>query len=356
MIGVAWKVLSIEIDLNLSDEQIANATPSQSTLANWEFRLGAECYLKVADEVTKKPYSLSQDGAHKLGTDHLIKTISYEHNGAIKNVCLDADGSGKSTEAIVEAIAKSLKKLLKYAPNSKCISLITCDSGSAGACWMIFKLLILMFPDLARFIHCILHAYNKGVERAVVASMGPQGHGMNTCIQLLYTSMKMCIELIKNAGGKHTLFDEFYHAAVRKLWEDPEWQSEAENSLKQSFDEWWKIMNDDETSELMEELLNAPRNLQLPLFQSLKKDKPAFKAGFYFDHAGRSLSRLVFSKFGIWNFCLVLSFQKSEITCLVLSCLFKKVKSLVLSCLIFFVRKISRSRGKLLLYNIQCLV
>ena len=57
--------------------------------------------------------------------------------------------------------------------------------------------------------------------------------------------------------------------------------------------------------------------------QSLKKDKPAFKAGFYFDHAGRSLSRLVFSKFGIWNFCLVLS------------CLFKKVKSLVLSCLVF---------------------
>jgi hypothetical protein len=55
--------------------------------------------------------------------------------------------------------------------------------------------------------------------------------------------------------------------------------------------------------------------------QSLKKDKPAFKAGFYFDHADRSLSRLVFSKVGIWNFCLVLSFQKSEITCLVLSCL-----------------------------------
>jgi hypothetical protein len=81
---------------------------------------------------------LSQDGAHKPGTDHLIKTISYKHNGAIKNVCLDADGSGKSTEAIVEAIAKSLKKLLKYAPNSKCISL-TGDSGSAGACWMIFK-------------------------------------------------------------------------------------------------------------------------------------------------------------------------------------------------------------------------
>jgi hypothetical protein len=28
MITVVWKVLSIEIDLNLSDEQIANATPS----------------------------------------------------------------------------------------------------------------------------------------------------------------------------------------------------------------------------------------------------------------------------------------------------------------------------------------
>jgi hypothetical protein len=77
--------------------------------------------------------------------------------------------------------------------------------------------------------------------------------------------------------------------------------------------------------------------------QSLKKDKPAFKAGFYFDHAGRSLSRLVFSKFGNWNFCLVSSFQKSEITCLVFSCLFKKAKSLVLSCLIFFVRKIHLS-------------
>jgi hypothetical protein len=77
--------------------------------------------------------------------------------------------------------------------------------------------------------------------------------------------------------------------------------------------------------------------------QSLKKDKPAFKTGFYFDHAGRSLSCLVFSKFGIWNFCLVLSFQKSEITCLVLSCLFKKVKSLVLSCLIFRVRKLHLS-------------
>jgi hypothetical protein len=55
------------------------------------------------------------------------------------------------------------------------------------------------------------------------------------------------------------------------------------------------------------------------------------QAGFYFDHAGRSLSRLVFSKFGIWNFCLVLSFQKSEITCLVLSIQKSEITCLVLS-------------------------
>jgi hypothetical protein len=62
-IGACWKVLSAELDLNLTAAEIASATPCQTTLSYWLFNTAAESYLKVANMLKGKLYALSQDGA-----------------------------------------------------------------------------------------------------------------------------------------------------------------------------------------------------------------------------------------------------------------------------------------------------
>ena len=47
--AVAWKVLFIEIDLEISNEQLVKGTPCKTTPSNSEFSLAGDCYLMVAD-------------------------------------------------------------------------------------------------------------------------------------------------------------------------------------------------------------------------------------------------------------------------------------------------------------------
>jgi hypothetical protein len=80
----------------------------------------------------------------------------------LKNVCIDADACGKTTEGIADALIKTLERLQKYAPGSRCIA-VEGDAGSAGAIQAIFLVLVGKgFLDAwARFIRCVLHAEAK---------------------------------------------------------------------------------------------------------------------------------------------------------------------------------------------------
>lgn len=163
-------ILNIEMGLELTDEQIAIAIPCQTTLTNWEYKLAAESYLKLAKELKGKPYALSQDGANKLGVDHLVKTITFLHNGKLKHVALDANGTGKDSVDIAHALIASLEKLEVYAKGSKCIA-ITGDAGGSGAVQTQFQILVDLefFDDFCHFIRCTLHGQNNCLQNSIVA-------------------------------------------------------------------------------------------------------------------------------------------------------------------------------------------
>ena len=148
-----------------------------------------------------KYYALSQDAGHRVGLEHLIKMISYpwvDKNGnhRIRNFCLDMDTCGKTTLEMAAGINKSLRRLERLT-SAKCIG-ATGDSGGGGAIQNIIKPLVANNTLLpwAKHIRCLLHALNKCFKRAVEASMGKQGLGTNSCIQLLYASITMFRKII----------------------------------------------------------------------------------------------------------------------------------------------------------------
>ena len=47
--AVTWKVLFIEINLEISNERFTKVMPCETTLTNIEFSLAGDCYLMVTD-------------------------------------------------------------------------------------------------------------------------------------------------------------------------------------------------------------------------------------------------------------------------------------------------------------------
>ena len=136
-LAVAWKVLFLEIGLDISNEQLLNGTPFQTTLSNAEYQCSAECLLMVADEMKDcKYYALSQDAGHRAGLEHLVTMIRYpskdkNSNLRVKNFCLDIDACGKSTIEVADGIGMSLRRLQKLL-TARC-SGVTGDAGGGGA-------------------------------------------------------------------------------------------------------------------------------------------------------------------------------------------------------------------------------
>ena len=145
-LAVAWKVLFLEIDIEINNEQLANGTPCQTTLSNAEYRCASECFLMVVGKLKHcKYYALSQDAGHRAGLEHLIKMISYpwvDKNGnrLIRNSCLDIDTCIKTTLEVAAGINKSLRRLERLTP-AKYIG-VTDDSAGGGVIQNIIKPLV----------------------------------------------------------------------------------------------------------------------------------------------------------------------------------------------------------------------
>ena len=79
-LAVAWKALFLEIDLDVTNEQLAIGTPCQTTFSNAEYKCSAECLLMVANEMKEcKYYALSQGAGHRQGLEHLVKIGGPAH-------------------------------------------------------------------------------------------------------------------------------------------------------------------------------------------------------------------------------------------------------------------------------------
>jgi hypothetical protein len=100
------KALFHELDLDVSDAQIAKAFPSRATLAGMEPKVAADCLLSVCQEIkddfgkdmgtrlTQIDLGLTCDHGHRKDQDHFVKLISwagFDENGnwTIKFYCVD---------------------------------------------------------------------------------------------------------------------------------------------------------------------------------------------------------------------------------------------------------------------------
>ena len=51
--AAAWKVIFIELELNISNAQLARGTPCQTTLSNLDYKLAAESATHVPSRISK---------------------------------------------------------------------------------------------------------------------------------------------------------------------------------------------------------------------------------------------------------------------------------------------------------------
>jgi hypothetical protein len=125
---------------------------------------------------------------HRRGLEHLIKV---DQDGIIKNFCIDIDAAGKTVDEIAQACTLTLSQLETYAIGSKCIAL-TGNSGGGGAVMWVWRWLVDHgFLDKAsRYIHCLNHAVQKCLQRAIEASTGGQRYGY----ELLHSATLFCNE------------------------------------------------------------------------------------------------------------------------------------------------------------------
>ena len=223
-----------------------------------------------------KWYALGQDGGNKNGQECLAKVITYpiiSDDGkklSFGSFCIDMDFSGKKAEEITEALAKSLDGLERHT-DAKCIA-ITGDAGGGGAVQTVFQYAKLKLKALQRFIRCLLHAYNKCLERALTASVGPPGLGKNGCLQLAFASINLLITVQKEGGLK--LFDKYVAIVQEKIENDEEWQVLAEEVLKQQYHELKAFMNSEHS---YAEIAETLRGLQKPVLTRWQTSLPGIK-------------------------------------------------------------------------------
>lgn len=125
MFFLCFSMINNYLQLGLTNEQIANGTPSESTLANYETKTAAECQMAVFDEMKNvKFFALGQDAGNK-GTktknlEHLIKVIHYpvfDEKGnvvAYGRFCLDVDVTGKTGIEVAQAIITTIKRFQEH--------------------------------------------------------------------------------------------------------------------------------------------------------------------------------------------------------------------------------------------------
>ena len=128
----------------------------------------------------------------------------------------------------------------------------------------------------SRRFRCLLHALNKCFERAFQASMGTQGLGNNTCVQMMFASITMFRKIIEECGLE--LYARYHQIIVDMILQNEEWQREAGENFKHQFNEWWSLMNSGDIDNVTDTLSKGMRNLQLPVFTRWHTIIPSIKA------------------------------------------------------------------------------
>ena len=108
-----------------------------------------------------------------------------------------------------------------------------------------------------------MHALNKCLQRADEAVFGKQGMGQNSCLQMIYSIVKV-YKRLKEEGGIE-LADSVQALVVQRVVDNGEMQEELEHNCSQGFEKFIDAINSDDIEEVLE-YFRSPRNIQEPVW------------------------------------------------------------------------------------------
>jgi hypothetical protein len=275
------------LNIDITATQIANALPSRSTLANWEFDVAADCLLGLCWQMKKAgltQLALTTDHGHRKGQDHLVKVLSYPDmtksgHLTIGNFCLDVDQGGHTTIDAAEAIKLSVLPFLDILNrfinddegSGVKLSVITGDAGGGASVQYLHPELmkLKLMGDDSKRLSCDMHNLNKAFEIACTDSWGRQGIGHNTVYQMLYLQHR--IHKLIRQDYTRPIYSDAYAQTVDMLRNDPVWQMTALKLCSFAFEDFMNRLEaleegDDDDIDLAVKIANfAPSNLHEPV-------------------------------------------------------------------------------------------
>ena len=116
-------------------------------------------------------------------------------------LCSDIDKCGHTTAAVVQGTSIAFERIKMLVPGVMCIS-SEGDAGGGGSVQSTFEDFVKegTLEAFSRFINCLMHALSKCLQRASEAVFGKQGMGQNSCLQMIYSIVKV-YKRIQEEGG-----------------------------------------------------------------------------------------------------------------------------------------------------------
>ena len=216
-----------DVGIVFHPEAVAGACPSAKTLEGMfldgsvESMLWLQRQLKDAAAVF-----IACDKGNRKGIGHFPKVLSWwsKKENRVMMVCLDANGSGASSEECAQAIWQSLKKL---DGSVMCFFGQTTDSGGGGVLHSLRRELEKrsLCSNVYFVAPCTLHGMNLIFANGVKAAFGEGGLECRNIMQLMH--------LLYNLVGRY----EKGKAAL--MWEDVNGEQPPNKISKAVLTRWW---------------------------------------------------------------------------------------------------------------------
>jgi hypothetical protein len=228
-------------------EAIAASCPAVKTLDNMFVDGSVDSLLWLQDQLKDAlAVFIACDKGNRKGIAHFPKVISWwskrEHQ--VMTVCIDADGSGGTSQECAQAIFQSLRKLNGTIPF---FFGQTTDSGGGGVLYSLkaqLEKLGLVNPNLYFVAPCTLHAMNLIFANSVKSAFGEGGLEFRNIMQLLHSLYDLVGRYEKGELGLMWADvngepppNKISAAVLTRWW----WVNVAAQHLKDNWEAWKKL-------------------------------------------------------------------------------------------------------------------
>lgn len=238
-------------------KSLVNMLPSRNKIEALVTSNAIDTVMLTKHSLKDSSIYLSCDKGNKHGNKNLAKYICWfdSKEGKVKTFLLDVDCTEESTEAVVDALNHSLKKIFNNNNLESCISGQCTDSGGGGTLHALCRELKLRNLCSSNYItcSCSLHNLQTCLRNAIVNVMGDGGEDENgayamNCMQMLHGAynlqnwaehgeLKQLHEFFQDDGINEFKFKKLEQPIVTRWW----LVGACACSLKESFPIWKQI-------------------------------------------------------------------------------------------------------------------